>query len=166
MIIQVRNTHILLLMLTIFAMLILLRPSDSIGKSGSLSNKTVVEGSSKPNKVIPDDDLTGISDTINISDDIATQCVHIEVDASELSNLNDLEITLTSPKGTKSVFLKPHSIGGRIYPQPGASVRFRQGEEAFVGETSQGAWKITVKDLVKGNTGALKSWTIRIYSTK
>jgi subtilisin-like proprotein convertase family protein len=166
MIRHLSNTSFLISMITMVALVSLLQAAECSGESKVQPIEPIAEGTSNPNTTIPDDNPAGISDNISISKDIPAERVHIEVDASELSNLNDLEITLTSPKGTESVFLKPHSIGGRIYPQPGAGVRLRQGEETFVGETSKGTWKISIKDLVKGNTGVLKSWTIRIYSTR
>ena len=66
---------------------------------------------------------------------------------------------ITSPSGTQSVLAERH------YALPGAYVyhNWRFGSVRHFGESSYGDWMLRVRDLLGGDTGTFKSWTLKIY---
>ncbi|MBW2142080.1 MAG: proprotein convertase P-domain-containing protein, partial [Deltaproteobacteria bacterium] len=61
-----------------------------------------VEATGIPALPIPDNDSTGVSDTITVSDNVLVEFIEIFF-TSDHRRWGDLEITLTSPEGTESV---------------------------------------------------------------
>ncbi len=117
-----------------------------------------VWGSSAPDLLIPDNNPTGVSDTISISYDISAEFVEVYFTAAH-SYWGDLEITLTSPEGTESILAEAHISGNGSYDN------WRFGSVRHFGESSRGDWTLKVKDLQAGDVGTLESWTVKIYGT-
>jgi len=118
-----------------------------------------VQGDSTPALAIPDNNIVGVSDTITIPDDILVEFVEIFF-TSNHPRWGDLEITLTSPAGTESVLGEKHDNTEEnvvVYSN------WRFGSVRHFGESSQGDWTLTVKDLRSGITGVFESWTLEIY---
>jgi hypothetical protein len=69
----------------------------------------------------------------------------------------DLEIVLTSPAGTQSVLAEEHRDSGDDYSQ------WTFTSARHWGETSQGDWTLTVRDLDALNEGTFDGWELRVY---
>jgi hypothetical protein len=95
----------------------------------------------------------------------------------------DLQISLTSPGGTTVSLMGFNKNGADLRntfihdraeksilsfqypfdfpPYTGTYMPFGNGQlDSFLGENSNGTWKITVKDLVAGNTGSIHQWSL------
>jgi len=116
---------------------------------------------SSPNLPIPDNDVTGVTDTIFIPDNIIVESVDIFFTAADHFRWGDLEITLTSPQGTESVLAEEHFTGGSFDTYSG----WRFGSVRHFEEISSGTWTLQVKDLRSGYTGTLQSWNLVLHGT-
>lgn len=68
----------------------------------------------------------------------------------------DLEITLISPTGTRSVVFD-NASGLSAFPSG-----FTFGSVAHWGENASGTWTLEVRDTVTGTTGTLSNWSMRL----
>ncbi len=127
----------------------------------SADTEVSVQGSSSPDLPIPDNDSVGLTNTINMPDDINIEFVEISFSAADHTWWGDLDITLTSPDGTTSVLAGKNS--NVLSDTPYDNWRF--GSVRHFGESSQGDWSLTVKDLYSDDTGTFQAWTIKIYGT-
>jgi kexin len=116
------------------------------------------EGTSSPDTPIPDDDATGVSDAINISEDISVEYVEIFFSAADHTYWGDLQVELTSPAGTTSILSEAHLVSTLD-----GYDNWRFGSVRHLGESSQGTWSLSVKDLAAADTGTFQSWTLRIW---
>lgn len=108
----------------------------------------------------------GISDSISMGKfEGNLRIEYVEVTfTSAHPQWTDLEVTLISPEGTKSVLIEPHDP-----PVQGKFSAWNFGSARHFGESSQGDWELAVKDLRKGNgqngtKGFL--WVLKIYGTE
>jgi len=122
--------------------------------------EVVAQATSNPNLPIPDNNSVGVSDTIQISEDLSIEFVEIYFTAADHTYWGDLEVTLVSPDGTQSVLSGPHYSGSDHRYN-----NWRFGSARHFGESSQGTWILTVKDLFVMDTGTFQSWTLAIYGT-
>jgi subtilisin-like proprotein convertase family protein len=118
------------------------------------------QGSSSPDKSIPDNNVRGIKDKIVSQDDFAIASVKVGLAISH-SYIGDLRVTLISPTGTSVV----------LHDRSGASSHNLHTEfnshsvpalQAFLGELVTGAWVLQVQDLAPADRGRLKSWWLEI----
>jgi kexin len=116
------------------------------------------QGSAVPALPIPDNNAAGVSSSITIAEDIKVE--HVEVILTVPHTFwNDLRVELTSPDGTTSVLAEQSE-----QPRIGSSFdAWRFGSVRHFGESSQGTWTLTVKDLYALDVGTLQSWSIRTY---
>ena len=126
----------------------------------SAGTEVTLQGSSSPNLPIPDNNPTGVQDTITIAGNIDIEFVEIYFTAANHTYWGDLEITLTSPSGTQSILSENHFSGSTSTYN-----NWRFGSVRQFGESSVGTWTLTVKDLYSADTGSFQSWTIKIYGT-
>lgn len=118
--------------------------------------------SAAPGLPIPDNNSTGVSDTVTIAEDLNVEYVDVWFSAADHLFWEDLEVSLISPSGTKSVLapVPDNPVGtGSVYDN------WRFGSARHLGESSEGDWKLTVKDLAEVDTGTFQSWTIKVYGT-
>ncbi len=115
-----------------------------------------------PNLSIPDNNLTGVSDTMNFTQSIGIEFVEINFTAADHTYWGDLEIELISPSGTSSILAKRHNVadGTQRYDN------WTFGSVRHLGESSQGTWRLTVKDLSGGDTGTFQKWGLKIYGNQ
>jgi kexin len=135
----------------------------AVTAAGSWTNsgpEISTQGDSDPNLPIPDDDATGVSDTIAIADDISIENVEIFFSATDHTYWGDLQIELTSPAGTTSILSEMHAIA-----TASGYDNWRFGSVRHLGESSQGTWTLTVKDLWAVDTGTFQSWTLKIWGS-
>ena len=115
-----------------------------------------------PNLAIPDNNTTGVSNTISVSgSDIAElEFVEITFSAANHPFSGDLDISLTSPAGTVSRLAEVHNCLGNTCSAYSGWVF---GSANFLGEAANGNWTLTVKDLGPGDVGTLQSWGLKFF---
>lgn len=119
-----------------------------------------------PNRAITDGNATGIASTINVSTtDLPT---NIAIDRVEVSLnishtwIGDLVVSLSGPTGTVSTLInRPGVSSTSAYGASQDNIVFTTDSVHFWGETAQGNWTLTVKDMVSGDLGTLNSWSIK-----
>jgi proprotein convertase subtilisin/kexin type 2 len=118
---------------------------------------------SSPNLAIPDNDTTGVTNTVSVSGSGITQVEFVEItfSAADHRYSGDLEITLTSPAGTNSLLAETHFC--ERYPCTTAYNGWVFGSANYLGEAADGTWTLTVKDLAAQDTGTFQSWRLKFY---
>jgi kexin len=124
----------------------------------SAPSEVSTQAISSPNLAIPDHDLVGVTDTINITEKIRIEFVEIYFTAADHTYWGDLEIVLVSPEGTESVLAEAHASGSSYTYN-----NWRFGSVRHFGESSEGDWTLRVRDLQGGDTGTFQSWTLVIH---
>ena len=125
------------------------------------TEKTYTTSPSSPNLPIPDNDATGVSNTITVSGSGITEVEFVEVtfSAADHTYSGDLLVTLTSPAGTYSSKLaETHGCLGNICTAYSGWVF---GSANQLGEAANGNWTLTVKDLGALDTGTFQSWKLK-----
>ncbi len=144
------------------------------GTSGSLSHPTTVQlvvqgqpGNNRvltfvatPNVAIPDNNTTGVTSTINVSDSMTITSVSVYVNITHTYK-GDLEVSLIGPDNT-TVILHNRSGGSadNIVTTYNITTRSYQALTAFNGKNTGGAWKLKVRDLAAADTGTFNSWKL------
>ena len=129
-------------------------------------NEEVVSVSSTDSSplVIPDNDSIGISSSIMVDSGLDIDYVELELDIDH-DFIGDLEVTLTSPDGTASKLVNRPGVG-ELSSDVGSeqdNINFVFGSTQHWGETGEGEWTVTVKDLKTGDLGQLNNYTLRLY---
>ncbi len=128
---------------------------------------------------IPDDDPTGIEDTINVADAFAVGDVNVTIEATH-TFLGDLDITLTHNGTTSAIIMQDacgtnadmnitidDAAGDVVCAEPltgtfnSASLN-GEGMSAFNGENSAGSWTLNIVDDAGQDTGSLVSWSLEL----
>lgn len=142
----------------------------------NVGSQVVIEKTLNTPIAIPDNDPTGIQQSINVDavadGDLIIEYVEVDFSSDHIYS-GDLDIILTAPSGTQSVLAETHDC---LYVGPFDTLLTRQGGCSYkynpwtfasvrhLGESSTGNWTLKVAD--KANVGAyanLDSWTLRIY---
>ena len=131
----------------------------------TFSNIKSYSESVSPHLAIPDGNATGISSTINVSatdlpNNIMIDRVEVALNISH-TWIGDLIVTLTDGAGTTSTLVnRPGVSSSSVYGASQDNIVFITDSVHFWGETAQGNWTLTVKDMVSGDVGTLNSWSI------
>jgi subtilisin family serine protease/subtilisin-like proprotein convertase family protein len=131
---------------------------------------SVIDGETALSLDIPDNDATGLVQTIEVTDELTIEGMQFKFDISNVdmgfgladgtqtSAGNDLAIEVTSPAGTKSVLLS--SKQALFYPAYSFTEGWHVGyvlkeavflSNAFYGESAQGTWSIRLLDAGETN---------------
>ncbi len=121
---------------------------------------TLVRKESAPGLPIPDDDPTGVSDTVGIESAGTITGARIQVEILH-TYIGDLRVALTSPTGTEVV------LHGRTEGRTLNLIRTYESEEftdlqTLHGEGGAGTWKLDVADLEGQDTGTLVRWSVEL----
>ena len=119
--------------------------------------------SSSPLLAIPDDNITGVSDTMTISGSSITTIEFIEItfSATDHTFAGDLEITLTNEStGTISRLSGEHSCPGLVCT---AYDDWIFSSTRHLGEAADGQWTLTVADRAAVDVGTFQSWGLKFY---
>jgi subtilisin-like proprotein convertase family protein len=142
------------------------RLAETWTATSTFANKvTYIEGSLGGPQAIPDGTGASISKTINVdSSDLSTNILidRVEV-ALNISHtwIGDLIVSLEGPGGTSSTLVnRPGVSSSSAYGSNQDNIVFTTDSVHFWGETAQGNWTLTVKDMVSGDVGTLNSWSI------
>ncbi len=138
---------------------------SAAGNWSLLGPQYVVSGSAAPHLSIPDNDPNGVSSTIEIEDDLSIEYVEVSF-TSQHSWWGDLEIRLISPQGTESILAETHCGDSCNASGPQYSNGWTFGTARLLGESSAGAWTLTVRDGFEGDSGSIDAWSLKIYGTE
>ncbi len=126
-----------------------------------------VEETSAPGIAIPDNDASGITDTINVASCPNITEIEVTLDITH-TFIGDLIIEVTSPAG-ETVRIHDRSGGASddiqdTYPFPADDANLDDGEGLldFVDSDGSGEWEIFVSDNAFADTGDLNSWTLNL----
>jgi subtilisin-like proprotein convertase family protein len=125
-----------------------------------LGPETSAEASASPALAIPDGSAADASSTVTLADDITVEWVDVWLTADH-TKWTQLEVVLTSPAGTESVL----ATAERTSAPSAGYANWRFGSARHLGESSQGAWTLTVRDLYSGTSGTFSSWRVKVYGT-
>lgn len=116
---------------------------------------------SSPNLSIPDNNTTGVSNTITVSGSGVSNIEYVEIyfSASNHPYAGDLEIILTGPGGTTSTLAETHACSSIC----GYYNNWRFGSVRHLGEAADGNWTLTVRDKADIDTGTFQSWSLKFY---
>ncbi len=120
----------------------------------------VFNGSSSPDKSIPDNNSRGIKDKIASVENFVISSVKVQVDITH-SFIGDLRVTLISPAGTE-VVLHDRTGGSVNDLHREYDLSSAPGLSALAGESVGGEWTLHVQDLASFDRGRLKSWSLDI----
>ena len=119
----------------------------------------IIRRESAPGLNIPDNQATGISDTIQIPEAVNIADIKVTVDISHTYR-GDLQVTLVPPWGA-AIVLHPKNKGGG---DNDLKVTYDAGNMPALalwrGRTIQGAWRLEVKDLAPADVGRLNRWVL------
>ncbi|MFE0754849.1 S8 family serine peptidase [Inquilinus sp. NPDC058860] len=133
------------------------------GTAHTSANETSVSASASPGLAIPDDDEGGVTTSLTIGTGIEIDRVEVTLNISH-TWIGDLQIVLTSPDGTDSILLnRPGLSEDAANGSSQDNIAFTFGTVQDWGESGQGAWTLTIRDLVSGDVGILNSWSLRLY---
>lgn len=120
----------------------------------------VSSGESNISVNIPDNDAEGIDrgTTLSTPGSFSVEHVELTVNITHTSRGN-LSVSLTSPAGTVSTFIKKHNDSVADYDN------WTFGSVAHWGEDPNGTWTLTVSDEASSNVGILRDWSVRVYGT-
>ena len=135
-----------------------------------------VEGCSTPALAIPDNDPTGVTDVINLVDDLGIADVQVSTSITH-TWAGDVNIDVTSPAGTtlnlhdgaagnSADILTTWSDAGIAYDSDvfngGLTMQAAGGSLAatFAGESTGGDWELALADTASGDTGTLDEWCV------
>ncbi|MFH1018998.1 MAG: S8 family serine peptidase, partial [Pseudomonadota bacterium] len=112
---------------------------------------------------IPDNDPAGVSDSIEVAENLRVESVEVTVNIPDHTYWGDIDIRLVSPSGTEvqlasSRYLTPAFLGSGYQ-------LWTLGDVLHAGELSRGTWRIMVSDREAADVGTLFSWAMKIYGT-
>lgn len=122
-----------------------------------------------PNLAIPENNTTGVSNTISVANSGIANIEYIEItfSAADHTYAGDLAITLTSPAGTVSQLAETHlCFDANQYPLATCPTPYSGwvfGSARHLGEAANGNWTLSVKDGAAQDTGTFQSWKLKFY---
>jgi subtilisin-like proprotein convertase family protein len=133
--------------------------AEALNRHQPLADK-LFQGSSSPDKSIPDNNLRGIKDKIICQDDFTLTQIKVAVDITH-TYIGDLRVTLTSPTGT-SVILHDRTGGSTHDLHTQFDSHTVPSLRRFSEQPVKGEWMLHVQDLAPDDRGRLKSWSLDI----
>ena len=109
------------------------------------------------NKPIPDYDINGLVDRINVNKNLKVTGVGVHVNIMH-TYTGDLSIELSAPDGTKKTLLSPSRMDGKNMN------KHFNGDimSKFIGLQSQGEWSLRIIDAGADDSGDLIDWTLSL----
>ncbi len=120
----------------------------------------VLTFSASPATAIPDNNTTGITNTINVPNSMTITSVSVNVGITHTYQ-GDLEVALIGPDNTTVLLHNRTGAGAdNINTTYNITTRSAQALTAFNTKNTSGAWKLRVRDLAAADTGTLNSWKV------
>lgn len=132
-------------------------------KFGDQGRADALKKSSSPDIFIPDNDQTGIKDSITFEENVLVSSLKVDVDISH-TYIGDLVVTLISPSGDQAI----------IHDKKGESEDDLRGTfdisttpslANLLGQPVKGTWTLEVKDVSAIDKGKLNSWGLEIIGS-
>ncbi|MBE9115730.1 S8 family serine peptidase [Lusitaniella coriacea LEGE 07157] len=134
------------------------RLAETWQSSSRWDNEYSISQSRLVNRLIPDNNATGISSTIAVGGGLDIDSVEVALNLTHPWRGN-LVVTLASPDGTESVLV--NRPGNRL--DDGKDILFTLSSTHYWGENSAGDWTLNVRDLAGQDVGVLNSWMLNLY---
>jgi subtilisin-like proprotein convertase family protein len=109
---------------------------------------------------IPDSSISGLRDVIKIDQEGKVTKLNVSVDISH-SNIGNLRVELLSPGGKRAILHNRTGLG-KIDLQKSYDSKSTAALITFIGQPLKGKWILTVRDLVKRDTGKLNKWSLEL----
>ena len=106
-------------------------------------------------RAIPDNNSTGITSTIRVSEPGLVQRLRVSVNISHTYR-GDLVVTLIAPSGRQAILTNRAGGSANDYVVDGLEV------SGVSGESIGGDWRLRVQDLAAQDTGRLNGWSITV----
>ncbi len=119
--------------------------------------------SSAPALDIPDNNPTGVRNTISFTEAAVISTVKVTVDITH-TFIGDLKLTLTAPSGA-SVVLHDRSGGNARNLQRSFDAASTPALNALAGQALTGNWTLHVQDLAAQDAGKLNRWEVEVAGT-
>ncbi len=134
------------------------RLAETWDRQSTTANLEIFSGQRVVDEVVPDGS-GGMSSSILMPAGVSVERAEVVLDA-EAGDASGLVVTLTSPSGTKSTLLDA----------PGTTEAFPSGfsltSTHFLGESSLGAWTVTVADVAAdGDAATFDGWKLNLYGS-
>lgn len=124
----------------------------------------ILRGNSAPALPIPDNNATGLRDTINFTDAVTISSINVKVDLTH-PYIGDLRLTLISPSGTK-VVLHDRNGANTANLQRSYDLASTPGLAVLANQTAQGNWILWVQDRAAADVGKLSRWELEITTAQ
>lgn len=108
--------------------------------------------------VIPDNDPTGVEDSVDVAGNLNIEWVEVVFDADH-EYRGDLELVLTAPDGTESVLSEAHLDPGEDFDHWTFTTARHWDTQ------SAGTWTLKVSDRSELDVGTWNSWQLNFYGT-
>ncbi len=133
--------------------------AEAMSRTQQTGNE-VFQGSSSPDRSIPDNSARGIKDKIHCAQQFAISAIAVDIDITH-TYIGDLRITLTSPAGTE-VLLHDRTGGSANDLHTRFDIRSTPALHALAGQPVNGDWTLHVQDLAAVDRGRLATWSLAI----
>ncbi|MEP6845505.1 MAG: proprotein convertase P-domain-containing protein [Panacibacter sp.] len=126
---------------------------------GAADNNVIIKSSS-PGMTIPDNNPTGITDIISITESGTIASVKVDLDITH-TYIGDLVIRLITPRGTP-VILHDRNGGSTKNINKTYDLTSTPLLSIMKGEPADGNWTLEIKDVAAVDNGVLNKWTLYI----
>jgi subtilisin-like proprotein convertase family protein len=135
---------------------------NATGGGGSV----VKTASAAPNAAIPDNNATGVTSTVNVTNSLTITSVSVTT-AITHPYKGDLVVTLTGPDGTSAIL---HNRSGasadNVTTTFAIATTPAQSLTVFNGKNTAGNWSLKVQDLAAADVGTFNSWSVTFNGEK
>jgi extracellular elastinolytic metalloproteinase len=122
------------------------------------SASQIIRAEASPSLAIPDNDPTGVSDVISISQSASLHGIKVDVDITH-TFIGDLRVSMLAPSGRQAI-LHNRSGGGQDNLITSYDSLSSSALSALVGEETSGNWVLQVTDLAGRDIGKLNKWSL------
>lgn len=120
----------------------------------------LIEEEAIPAQIIPDNNSTGISSSIHISQTGSMQGIEVGIDITH-TFIGDLRVELTTPAGQRVVLHDRSGFSSDNLIRTYNSVS-NSDLSALIGTSVQGDWSVRVTDLAGADIGKFNRWTLAL----
>ncbi|MGY6275051.1 proprotein convertase P-domain-containing protein [Methylomonas sp. MgM2] len=130
-------------------------------RQGNGNNSEVIfRQASVPVLQIPDNNSSGVRDTVRFNDSALAGAVKVTVDITH-TYIGDLRLTLIAPSG-RTVVLHDRNGGREDNIRKTFDISNTPSLAGLTGESIQGVWTLFLQDLAPADTGLLTRWEIEV----
>jgi subtilisin-like proprotein convertase family protein/subtilisin family serine protease len=134
--------------------------AEALRLAGTAINNNILVKVSTQSKPIPDNNVIGISDIIQVTEEGSIASIKVEVDITH-TYIGDMIIKLISPQGI-SVVLHNRNGGSTKNITKTYDMQNTPALSAFDSQSIKGQWVLQVADVASIDAGTLNSWKLHI----